>query len=60
TERLRAAERARARGIYMKRVGEMNRKILEYNVIRPRQLSWLEKVQVSERAAGEAFDAKVR
>ena len=59
TAALKAAERARARGVYMKRVGEMNKKILEYNVIRPRQLAWLEKVQVSERAAAEAFDSKV-
>ena len=59
TAELRERERVRARGIYLKRVGEMNKKILEYNVIRPRQLSWLEKVQMSERAALEAFDERV-
>ena len=56
---LKAAERSRAKGVYLKRVVELNKKILEYNVIRPRQLTWLEKVQVSERVAAATFDEKV-
>ena len=59
TAEVRERERVRARGVYLKRVGEMNKKVLEFNVIRPRQLSWMEKMQVSERAAAAAFDATV-
>ena len=59
TAATREAERVRARGVYLRRVAEMNKRIVEYNVIRPRQLTWLEKVQVSERAASAAFGAKV-
>src|SRR5688500_834967 len=56
---VREAERVRARGIYVRRVEELNKKIQEYNVIRPRQLSWLEKVGVSMRAALEEFDKRI-
>ena len=55
----REAERTRARALYLKRVAALNEKILEYNVIRPRQLTWLEKVGMPERLAAAAFDEKV-
>ena len=55
----RQAERARARALYLKRVAAMNEKVLEYNVIRPRQLTWLEKVGVPERIAAATFDEKI-
>lgn len=55
----RARERERLRARYMRKADELNKKIGEYNIARPRQLTWLEKVGVNASVAARTFDERI-
>ena len=50
------AERQRARGLYLQRAAELDKKIQQFNDERPRNLTWLEKTRLIPRVAAQQFD----
>jgi hypothetical protein len=53
------AERQRARTLYLNRAAEVDKKIEQYNSLRPRHLSWLEKQRLAPHIAARRFDARL-
>jgi len=51
-------QRRRTRQRYLQLAAEIDRKIVEYNLYRPRQLSWLEKPRLLPEQAARRFDAR--
>ncbi len=52
------AQRRRARRRYLELAAEIDRKIVEYNLYRPRPLSWLEKPRLLPEQAARRFDTR--
>jgi hypothetical protein len=55
----REAARLQARKVYLERAAELNKKITEYNAVRPRQLTWLEKPGLLPQVAARQFDEQI-
>ena len=55
----RPTARAQARKVYLDKAAELNKKIQEYNMIRPRQLTWLEKAGFYPKIAERRFDERI-
>ena len=51
------AERVRARQLYLDKAAEVDKKILDYNAHRPRELTWLDKPRLLPQIAAQRFDA---
>jgi DnaJ family protein C protein 28 len=54
-----AAERRRARALYLQKSADLDKRIEEYNAQRPRTLSWLEKTRLLPAVAARRFDARI-
>ena len=55
----RPAAREQARNVYLGKAAELNTKIQEYNLVRPRQLTWLEKPGLYPKIAARTFDERI-
>jgi hypothetical protein len=55
----RAAAREQARKVFLGKAEELNKKIQEYNLVRPRQLTWLEKAALYPKIAERRFDERI-
>jgi hypothetical protein len=53
------AERQRARALYLSRAAEVDKKIEQYNSLRPPHLTWLEKPRLPAAVAERRFDARL-
>jgi len=55
----REAARLQARKVYLEKAAELHKKVVEYNTIRPRQLTWLEKPGLLPAVAARRFDERI-
>ena len=51
-------ERRRARGLYLAKAAELDKKIQDFNAHRPRTLSWIEKPRLLAEVAAQRFDVR--
>jgi len=55
----REVARLQARTVYLEKAAELHKKVVEYNTIRPRQLTWLEKPGLLPAVAARRFDERI-
>jgi hypothetical protein len=55
----REAARLQARALYLEKAAELHKKIAEFNMLRPRQLSWLEKAGLLPPVAARRYDERI-
>ena len=55
----REAARSQARAVYLQKAADLHKKIVEFNTIRPRQLTWLEKPGLLQAVAARRFDERI-